>query len=315
MLYSADLESIIPYYNNWSEIRFIDKGLSTDDKYYVKSKLDKQQYIIRISSVNILKRKQHEFETMKKIDELDLPIQKLIEFGVCPNNNYIYSLYSWIDGRDLEGEILFYNESEQYSIGFKAGSILRNLHQGNIMLENYNFIESVRRDLDKQKEEYDLCRYKVSNDKKIMNFIQENINCLKERPYTLLHGDFHIGNLIINDKKDVGVIDMNWYKFGDPFEEFKKLMFLSRRVSKEYATGQIDGYFNYEIPDNFFRITAVYVAINILFSTLWSSKIGPEELERDLKRINMVYDDYNGFSTNVPNWYNNKNVTKHIEGS
>lgn len=303
MLYSVDPEMIIPYFSQWSEIKFINKGLSTDDKYYVKSKRNGKRYIIRISSVSILERKRNEYEAMKKVGKLNLPIQKYIEYGVCRNENYIYSIYSWIRGEDLEDKILTYPEDEQYSIGLMAGSILRTLHDETNMDDSFDFVESVRNEIDQQNEEYMLCEYKVPNDGGILRFIEENIECLKNRKLAILHGDFHIGNLVTNHKKELGIIDMNWYKFGDPYEDFKKLMFISRKTSIPYAKGQIDGYFNGQVPGEFFRITAVYVAINILFSTLWSSKIGPEELRRDLQRINMVYYDYQGFSKIVPSWY------------
>jgi len=90
---------------------------------------------------------------------------------------------------------------------------------------------------------------------------------LKNRPQTYQHGDFHIGNLIVTPDNTLGVIDFNRWDYGDPFEEFYKMMLFSRELSIPFAMGQINGYFENRVPNNFL-ICWLYILL-MLYYFLW----------------------------------------------
>ena len=54
---------------------------------------------------------------------------------------------------------------------------------------------------------------------------------------------------MINKIYELVVIDFDRDDYGDPWEEFNRLVW-SIQVSYEFATGIVDGYFNKKIPDD-----------------------------------------------------------------
>lgn len=55
----------------------------------------------------------------------------------------------------------------------------------------------------------------------------------------------------MKDKKYAGVIDFDNYDWGDPYHDFVKVALASKVDSVPFSIGQIDGYFNHEIPEDF----------------------------------------------------------------
>ncbi|WP_368042007.1 MULTISPECIES: phosphotransferase [Lysinibacillus] len=61
-----------------------------------------------------------------------------------------------------------------------------------------------------------------------------------------------------------GVIDFNGYDVGDPYHDFYNLALFSRRHSVPYCIGQINGYSTQPPDDEFWRLYALYAAINVI---------------------------------------------------
>ena len=70
------------------------------------------------------------------------------------------------------------------------------------------------------------------------------------------------------------MIDFNRWEVGDPYKEFYKLESFARELSIPYCIGQIQAYFDDNIPEDFWSILAVYVAHASLFSIKWAEKFG-----------------------------------------
>lgn len=295
------LEEVIPKYDKWEKIIYINKGLSSDKKYFLQSKTQKK-YIIRISKIVEINNKIREYNAMKKMKEFKF-VQKFLGYGICKNKEFIYSIYSWIKGKNLEEKICKLTDKEQYQLGVQAGKKLKEIHKLTTIDFNYNFSNEIKEKINIAKEKYNKSKYKIENEEIIWDFINKNLYLLNKREKCFLHGDFHIGNIILNKKNELSFIDLNWFRYGDPYKEFVKAVYVSRMLSVNFSVGQINGYFNNEVPELFFKILALYTAINIQFSILWSSELGKKEVEKDLKRIKKVYDDYNGFKIIIPKWY------------
>ncbi|MCD7738352.1 MAG: phosphotransferase [Lachnospiraceae bacterium] len=102
----------------------------------------------------------------------------------------------------------------------------------------------------------------------------------------------------------IGVIDFNRWEAGDPYEEFYKLESFGIEVSIPYCIGQIDAYFDDNVPEIFWETQAVYVAHASLYSIKWAEKFGPENIAGMVKRWNVSYENYDGFTRIIPKWYN-----------
>nr|WP_312855483.1 aminoglycoside phosphotransferase family protein [Litoribacterium kuwaitense] len=204
---------------------------------------------------------------------------------------------SYIEGKDAESEIQKYSEQEQHNIGIVAGRELRKMHQYTAP----NHIPSwYSRKLVKHEryiDAYLASEIKVDNDRKIMDFIDENIHLMKQRPNLFQHDDFHLGNIIVNDKKFAGVIDFNRYDWGDPFHEFLKIGIFSRGVSIPFSVGQIRGYFDHVEPDDYFwRLYSLYLAMCVFSTVVWTLRTIPDDIDSMLNKVYMLLEDHDYFS-------------------
>lgn len=292
-------KSLLNEYNN---IHKISKGWSADKKYFIESKTG-EKYLLRVNPIEYLARKEKEFNIMEDVYKLEINMSKPIDFGICNNGQSVYILLSWIEGKDLDEEITSFSDEEQYNIGIKAGKILKKLHSISAPADQEDWEQRMLKKFNYHLNEYKKCGIEIKNDNKAIKYVQENLHLLKNRPQTFHHGDFHVGNLILTSKNSLGVIDFNRWDYGDPYEDFYKMMFFSRDASISFARGQIDGYFNGEIPKNFFEILALYVADVILYSVVWAISYGEEEVNTMLRLADMIFSDFDNFNLVVPKWF------------
>ena len=92
----------------------ITKGWSSDRKYCVTDELG-TKYLLRISDSALHDKKLAEFNMMKQVASLGVPMCQPIEFGTCEEG--VYSIQSWIDGEDAEQVMSGYSDTEQYVYG------------------------------------------------------------------------------------------------------------------------------------------------------------------------------------------------------
>ena len=110
---------------DFTDKKAINKGWSSDRKYRVTA-TDGTKYLLRISPIEQYNRKHHEFVMMQRVAALGVPMCHPIEFGTCDEG--VYSLQSWVDGKDAEEVIHTLSDNEQYLYGVNAGRILKNIH-------------------------------------------------------------------------------------------------------------------------------------------------------------------------------------------
>jgi serine/threonine-protein kinase len=108
-------------------IKPINKGMSSDKKYYVET-IDGKRMLLRVADISEYKRKEAEYKMMERVYELGVITPKPYGFGVCEDGKSIYSLSGWLDGEDAESLIPHMMEADQYKTGLKAGRVLRRIH-------------------------------------------------------------------------------------------------------------------------------------------------------------------------------------------
>ena len=146
---------------------------------------------------------------------------------------------------------LHIRQGEQYNIGIEAGKDLATMHTHEAPKDILPWYERAMKKHRKYLEAYKTCGIKIKNDDKIIKFIDENEMYVQNRPNRFQHDDFHLENIIVRDGKYVGVIDFNGYDWGDPLHDFVKIALFARDISIPYSIGQIEGYFNGRIPEEF----------------------------------------------------------------
>lgn len=292
----------IKLYPEWTKIKLVDKGWSSDKKYFITDKLG-EKFLLRVSSIDEYDKKKMEYERVKMVSKLGIFISIPIEFGVCGNGEKVYSLLSWIDGEGAQDILPKMTKDEQYEFGIQAGQILQKMHTIKASVNQQPWGERYKCKIYRVIEKYYNCGININNENNIITFIKNNISYLDGRHNTFQHGDYHVGNLIITPDRQIGVIDFNRSSFGDPWEEYDRYVF-TWKTSIPFAIGQIHGYFNNKVPDEFFRLMSLYNATNIIASIPWAIPFGKEEINTMLTNANEINNSYNGFKTYIPEWYN-----------
>lgn len=291
----------IPKYKTWKYINKINNGWSEDYKYYIEDNAG-NKFLLRLSAISTYDKKRKEFEIIKKFNSLDFVMSRAIELGICNNEQNVYMLLTWIDGNSLDAMIGDLTENEQYELGLKAGKILKGLHSIKVDDKNISIINK-KENMLKKLNKYINSTVRIEGDQIAIDFVKKNIDRINPLPPVYKHGDFHVGNLILDSHRQIGIIDFNRWECGDKYEEFYKIQSFDLEVSIPFAIGQVDGYFNFQPPDEFWNVLAVYVAYASLYSIAWAEKFGEDEIKNMKKRCMRAFSDYNNFHSTIPRWY------------
>lgn len=287
---------------SWEKVEKITKGWSSDVKYRITT-MDAEHLQLRISDISEYEKKKKEYEIIGKFKEAGFRMSAPMDFGVCHQNQNVYMLLEWIDGESLEDVLPGLSEEEQYRIGRKAGKILKQIHSIKVDPKDIPTKTRAKKKL-AQLKLYEESNLRVADDEAAILYVKEHIDqiCKEKAVYT--HGDFHPGNLIYMEDGNIGVIDFNRWKAGDPYEEFYKLESFARELSVPYCIGTIEAYFgDREIPVDFWQALAVYVAQASLYSIKWAEAFGQSDIDGMVKRCMQAFEDYDYFRQEIPKWF------------
>ena len=277
----------------------INKGWSSDQKYCVTNE-NGTRYLLRVSDEKYYDAKKIEFQNMQRIASLGVPICQPIEFGRCAQG--VYSIQSWIDGEDAEQVIPRYPETQQYLYGVEAGKILAKIHTIPAPKTQEDWESRFNRKMDTKIDKYLACPIHYENGQAFSDYINHNRHLLKGRPQTYQHGDYHIGNMMIDRNGKLFVIDFNRSDYGDPWEEFNRIVWCAQQ-SPYFATGMVDGYFEGTVPIEFWKLLALYISSNTLSSIYWAIPFGEDEVKIMQNQAEEVLTWYDGMHCVVPRWY------------
>ncbi|UAL50138.1 aminoglycoside phosphotransferase family protein [Metabacillus dongyingensis] len=291
----------IKNYATFEKIKPINKGWSSDKKYYIET-VTNEKMLLRIADISEYAKKKSEFEMMKRLAEYGVPMSQPVDFGMCDNCKSVYMLLIWCDGEDAEIVLPKMTETEQYVLGIKSGRILRKIHSIPAPKEQEEWGTLFNRKTDNKTKKYNGCGIKIDGDDKIIAYVEANRHLLDGRPQCFQHGDYHVGNMIISPEGELSIIDFNRIDYGDPWEEFNRIVW-SAAVSPHFATGQLNGYFNGRPPVQFFTLLAFYISSNTLSSIYWAIPFGEDEVTVMKNQAKDVLTWFDGMNNPVPTWY------------
>lgn len=225
----------------------IAKGWSEDKKYRVTT-TDGANYLLRISPMERYEARKALFFTLQEISRLDVPICKPVEYGVCRDG--VYMLLTWIDGKDAEEVLPSLSQQDQYALGRKSGEYLRILHSIPAPDTQEDWYTRFSRKSAMKIQKYRECPIHFEGGDSMIAYIENHRELLRNRPQCFQHGDYHIGNMMLENNR-LTIIDFDRFDYGDPWEEFNRIVW-SAQASPAFAAGQLDGYFGGKPPMVFF---------------------------------------------------------------
>lgn len=288
------------YLSQFDKVTEITKGMSGDKKYWVEK--DGVAYLLRSSDATEYIRKKKEYDYLNHLNKAALPVPTCIAFEQSDEDAAIYTLLSWVEGEEAEKVLPKASAGEQYAYGVQAGSILRKIHENSPKVNSSkNWYDRYLEVMDPRLEAFRKEGIPFAGNDKILGFIEQNKYLLKTRPLCYHHGDYHMGNLIIDEGK-LWVIDWHTVDFdnmGDPWYEFN-------RIGTEYpmfAKGQIDGYFENQVPEEFWKLFALYFSASAITSIVWAKYWAPDELDSNMALNKSVLNMFESMENPIPRWY------------
>lgn len=277
-----------PIYAGWSE-----------DKKYHAIQYDGTEVLYRVSEEETYENKRMEFAMMRNVEILGIPICRPIEFGL--NEEGVFSIMSWVEGDMAEDTVPAMTESEQYELGLLAGEYLHKIHTIPAPERHDTWEARYGKKMDTRIKSYLDCPVKIKGGQNLLDFVEENRSLIKGRPQCFQHGDYHIGNMMLEDG-DLVIIDFDRFDYGDPWEEFNRIPW-SAEKSPGFASGLLDGYFKKEIPEEFWKLMALYIACNTLGSVSWARRYGERQVDIIMNQAAKVVEWYKDMTISIPTWY------------
>lgn len=285
-------------FDSVAERTVISKGWSDDQKYRVVVE-DGRTFLLRISPFARREHRKLLFDLQKKVAETGIPMCYPLECGECEEG--FYTLQSWVDGADAEDVIPWLSEQKQYRMGWQSGQYLKRIHEIPAPLGQPEWGGRFNEKINRKIQRYLECPLKFDGAESIIKYINANRFLLADRPQCFQHGDYHIGNMMVENDSLV-IIDFDRYDFGDPWEEFNRIVWCAQKAPI-FATGMVDGYFDGAIPTLFWRLLALYIGSNTLSSVSWAISYGEEETNTMLQQAKDVLEWYKHFQIVLPTWY------------
>ena len=276
----------------------VDKGWSGDQKYHIWT--TDGEYLLRVSPVEKATRREGEFRRMEAVSALGVPMCDPLEFSIQEEG--VCAIFRWIDGQDAEESIPTMSEEAQYRYGLDAGRILKKIHAIPAPADVHDWEEYFNRKIDRKLDAYLACPLRYDGGEHFVRYLAENRHLLKNRPQSYQHGDYHVGNMMIDSRGILTVIDFDRDDWGDPWEEFNRIVWCAQ-LSPRFASGMVDGYFGGSVPEYFWRLLALYASSNALGSLPWAIPFGEKEISVMIDQSSQILGWYENMTKIIPSWY------------
>lgn len=287
----------------------INKGWSCDKKYCATAR-DGTRYLLRITPKEKSRTREELFRMQQKADALGIPMCRPVACGVCDEG--VYMVQTWVDGRMMEDVLPELSDAEVYHYGLEAGKILKMIHTIPAPETQSDWETRFNAKINRNIRRYQECPVQFDGAQQMIAYIEANRHLLAGRPQCFQHGDYHIGNMMIEDGRLV-IIDFDRYDFGDPWEEFNRIVWCAQ-AAPIFASGMVNGYFGGQVPEEFWKLLALYICSNTLSAVPWAVPFGEGEVHTMLKQAGEVLDWYDNMQNPVPSWYFKGYYLQYMDG-
>jgi serine/threonine-protein kinase len=176
--------------------------LSGDKKYRVETD-NGQVLLLRVSGIETYERKKAMYDMMERAAALGVVMSRPVDFGICNGGKNVYQLLSWCDGDTADIVLPTLSETEQYTLGVKAGQNLRLIHSIQAPDGLKDWYDSFIRINDGRLRSFFGCGVPINGSDIILAYYEENRHSLRGRPQCFIHGDYHNENLLISRNREM----------------------------------------------------------------------------------------------------------------
>ena len=294
-----ELKKLIPGSESWTHSVEITYGWSGEQKYQIKQ-TEGSDMLLRILTPEQYEMQQDGIKFLLECDEISMLVPKLFAHGKTRGTENYYLLLEFIYGENGMKVISNYSDQEQYDLGVIMGKEIKKIHsqteEKQYPAESKKFKEKTQKFIDYYLSHKAEFKFLGNIDDVISNFVET----VEKRPMVMIHNDFHLGNMIIDEDR-IYLIDFNRACLQDRFKEFDAIAW-SARSSVNFSAGLFDAYLEDEDKDEFFKILRGYISIWQIQMLYFIQDETEEEKREVLDLIKFVSSWFDGKS-NVPNWY------------
>lgn len=255
---------------------------------------------MRIAERPAYEAKRLEFQLVENLFGLGLPVAEPI--ALWADDLSVYTFYEWVEGQDMNEVASSLSDAVLYDLGCQSGKFLRTLHALPIDQSQRDWNSFYQAKIDNKLAAYQAASHFYPNGQAMIDFVQANRHLLEGRPIAYHHGDFHTGNFLLGADGKLKILDFDRYDIGDPWEEFNRLIFTAD-LSPAFARGQVDAYFDGAIPEEFWRLMALYVTVNSLGALSWAEQVDSEQIPLMKLQAQKISEWYEYFNHHLPKWY------------
>lgn len=287
------------FHDDITECEPLLKGWSKDKKFRLTSS-DGKKFLLRISESELFEKKKKQFELLEKIDALGINASKPVSFGSLPDGK-VYTVLTWLDGEDAEKVLPELSAEKAFHLGINAGKTMKKLHTVAVNTDSFSWWELYKNKIERKIKNFRENEIELPKKELVVDYVLGNMEYAKDRPALFQHGDYHCGNMIVNGD-GIGVIDFDKNGIADPYDEFKCFCW-NVYANPNFENGMINGYFDSEVPDDFWHVLSLYAAESLLGHITWAMRFG----EREINTAKKVYNDmlvwFDNFNRIIPEWY------------
>ena len=292
-------------YETFIRIKPINKGWSSDKKYYVET-VSGEKHLLRVADISEYEQKSREVYIMKRMLALGINMSKPIDFGTCCNEKNVYQLLTWCEGEEAKVILSSFSKKRQYEFGKKAGEFLRRINTVEIYPKSSKWSTFYGEKVNSYIDNYKSCEAKFEEGELFIFYLKNNFQLMNNRPTCLTHEDFQTDNLVISPEEELYVIDFEQCGIVDPYYSLMSAM-VSAEQSPSFAKGQIEEYFDGKIPDDFWSAFLFYSVAETINGFVIANTLGEEEqINFTHNMIKSTLEYFDNMNSPIPSWYSSE---------
>lgn len=249
------------------------------------------EFVVRFNARDAqLPKFQREKKAFKLLENV-VPVPELVVFDDSKTiSPYDYMVCKKIPGENLEEKWSALPEKDRETLAYKAGQLLAKIHSKEIdsfgeisafgpFLKTKDWAHYLRHTLNYHlSEAMELNLFSAVAQKQFVNLFESQVKLFDQlKTPNLIHGDFHLGNLLFLNQDITGVLDFEWSCAGDPLFDICNNL---RDMDSKWPGSQVafnKGYGVQNFSDEELAKMRVYSMIKSIELCVVSKRFFPEE--------------------------------------